>query len=425
MPGGRCPFFSQVHIIDLKKAHEKVFMPKMVEADIAVFGGGVAGLWLLNRLRQQGFSAILLELATLGGGQTHKSQGIIHGGMKFALQGALNSASQTIADMPTVWKQCLQGKGEIDLTQVPILSHHQYLWSTGKLTSKLAGFFSSIALQGRVLALKPTEYPAVFQNKQFKGLVYALDEIAIDVHALIRELAKPNQDVIFKIDALAEHQLQFDADGRLTSLTVQVSGEAVQIKAQKYIFAAGEGNELVVKKWQQEKLATQRRPLHMVVLKTDFNYSVFAHCLGMGSTPRITITTHQAQDGKSVWYLGGQIAEEGMKRSSAEQTALAKKELQELFPWLDFSTARCASFFVDRAEVAQPGGKRPDGAYMKNRENTIVAWPTKLALAPQLAEEIVSTLQQEHLQAGVFDVSALLPLPKPALAKPIWDELLC
>jgi glycerol-3-phosphate dehydrogenase len=401
-------------------------MPSMVETDIAILGGGVTGLWLLNRLRQLGFSAILLESAVLGGGQTHKSQGIIHGGMKFALQGSLNAASQTIADMPAVWKQCLQGKGDIDLTHVPILSQQQYLWSTGKLASKITGFFANVALQGRVSEVAPAEYPAVFQNPQFKGLVYALDEIAIDVHALIRELVKPHQDVIFKIDPLHEDQLQFDAAGRLISLEVQaLPNKVTKIKAQKYIFVAGAGNELILKKWQQEKLTMQRRPLHMVVVKTDFDYPVFAHCFGMGATPRITITTHHAQDGKSVWYLGGQIAEDGVKRNADEQTALAKKELQELFPWLDFSAARFASFFIDRAEPTQPGGKRPDGAYMKHIENTIVAWPTKLALAPQLAEEIISALQHEHLQPGTFDARALRAFPMPALAKPIWDELLC
>jgi len=37
---------------------------KIISVDIAIFGGGIAGLWLLNRLRQQGVSAILLETNT-------------------------------------------------------------------------------------------------------------------------------------------------------------------------------------------------------------------------------------------------------------------------------------------------------------------------------------------------------------------------
>jgi glycine/D-amino acid oxidase-like deaminating enzyme len=400
-------------------------MPKVVETDIAILGGGVSGLWLLNRLRQLGFAAILLESGTLGGGQTHKAQGIIHGGTKYALHGSVTASTQAIADMPAVWQQCLAGKGDIDLTQVPVLSQHQYLFSTNKLAGKLAGFFATMALQGSVSQLAPDAYPAVFQNARFKGLVYALDEMAIDTHVLVRELVKPNQDVIFKIDPLCDDDLQVDAAGNITSLVVHaVRSEQIQVKAKKYIFAAGAGNELFLKKLQREEFAAQRRPLHMVVVKTDFTYPVFAHCFGLGAIPRITITTHKAHDGKYVWYLGGQIAEEGVKLDSAQQVEIAKRELQDIFSWLDFSTAEFASFLVDRAEPMQSGGKRPDSSYCKEIGNAIVAWPTKMALAPKLADEVIACLQKTDTKQGAFDTRALRAFPMPAMAVPIWDELL-
>jgi glycerol-3-phosphate dehydrogenase len=401
-------------------------MPKIVETDIAIIGGGIAGLWLLNRLRNLDYAAILLESGTLGGGQTHKAQGIIHGGTKYSLQGNVTAAAQAIADMPGIWQQCLVGKGEIDLSGVPVLSQHQYLFSTNKLTGKLAGFFAGLALQGRVQALAPEAYPEVFQNVKFKGLVYALDEMAIDTQALVRELVKPNQDVIYKIDPLRADQLTFDEENNLLSMQVQAcSSEPVLIKAKKYIFAAGAGNELLQHKLQLSTIAMQRRPLHMVVVKTEFDFPVFAHCLGIGATPRITITTHKAQDGKSVWYIGGQIAEEGVKLDSDTQIALTKKELQEIFTWLDFSNAQFASFYVDRAEPLQPEGKRPDGVFMKEIGNIIIAWPTKLALAPKLADEIIDCIKAGDTHNGTFDARALRAFPMPVLAAPVWDELLC
>jgi glycerol-3-phosphate dehydrogenase len=400
-------------------------MSKLVETDIAILGGGVSGLWLLNRLRQSGYTAILLETGALGGGQTHKAQGIIHGGTKYALQGSVTSATQAIADMPAVWQECLAGNGDIDLTQVPVLSQHQYLFSTSKLASKLAGFFATMALTGTVTPLARAAYPVVFQDIRFKGLVYALQEIAIDTHVLVRELVKPNQDVIFKIDPLSDADLLVDEAGNVTSLTVHTAGsEQIQVKARKYIFAAGQGNEFFLKKLQHDALSAQRRPLHMVVVKTDFTYPVFAHCLGLGAVPRITITTHQAHDGKYVWYLGGQIAEEGVRLDSATQVEIAKRELQEIFSWLDFSAAEFASFLVDRAEPLQPGGKRPDSSYFKEIGNAIVAWPTKMALAPKLAEEVIACLQNSNTGHGAFDARALRAFPMPAMAVPIWDELL-
>jgi glycerol-3-phosphate dehydrogenase len=397
-----------------------------VETDIAIIGGGVAGLWLLNRLRQLGFTTILLESRTLGGGQTLKSQGIIHGGTKYALQGVFTTAAQVIADMPSVWQKCLSGNGEIDLSHVPVLSQYQYLFSPSKLAGKLSGFFATMALQGKVEPLSTEFYPEVFKNPAFKGVVYALEEMTLDVQALVRELVKPHQEVIFKIDPLQAQELQLDDKGNLAGLCVRTAlGETIEIRARKYIFTAGAGNEILLEKLQQKTQRAQRRPLHMVLAKTDFSYAVYAHCLGMGTTPRITITTHQSRDGKTVWYLGGQIAEEGVKQDSDTQIKIARKELQDLFPWLDFSSAQFASFFVDRAEPQQAGGKRPDSSYFKEMGNIIVAWPTKLALAPKLADEIIASLTCPLIKQGNFDMRALRAFPMPAIAAAVWDELLC
>lgn len=124
-------------------------MKKVAAADVVIFGGGVAGLWLLHRLRQAGYSAVLFESGTLGGGQTSKAQGIIHGGMKYALQGALTKDSQAMSDMPTVWRQCLAGEGEINLSGVSVLSQQHYLWSPHRFTAKLTGLLASHSLQIR------------------------------------------------------------------------------------------------------------------------------------------------------------------------------------------------------------------------------------------------------------------------------------
>src|SRR3990167_4940997 len=232
-------------------------MKRTVETDIAIIGGGIAGLWLLNQLQQQGFSTILLESAALGGAQTHKAQGIIHGGMKYALQGAITPAFDAIASMPSVWHACLHGEGSIDLRHVPILSTQQYLWTTGTLTAKLVGFFASIALKGNIKSLAATEpeFPAIFKNSQFKGQVYSLDEMVVDVHALVRELVKPNQDVIFKIDSLHENQLHFDEECNLVSCEIQATPlQSLQIKAKKYIFTAGSGNKILLEKTKYQKI---------------------------------------------------------------------------------------------------------------------------------------------------------------------------
>src|SRR3990167_4314039 len=257
---------------------EQLSMKKSAaSADIVIFGGGIAGLWLLNRLRQSGLSAILFETGSLGGGQTHKAQGIIHGGMKYALQGTMTQEVQAMASMPALWKQCLSGHGEIDLSGVPVLSNKQYLWAPHKLTSKLAGFLAGATLTSKVEALTKEYYPSVFQYPAFKGEIFSLDELVIDVPILIRELVKANQDAVFRIEPLCDQELKFDGQGKLLSATVYMAGKSVEVTAQQFIFTAGAGNEVVIRKFNTKDIAMQRRPLHMVLAKLPFHHTLYAH----------------------------------------------------------------------------------------------------------------------------------------------------
>lgn len=398
-------------------------MNKIAAADIVIFGGGIAGLWLLNRVRKTGLSVILFESNALGGGQTHKSQGIIHGGMKYTLHGAMTKEAQVLSDMPNVWRSCLKGDGEIDLSGVPILSEHHFLFAPSKFASKVAGFFAGATLSSKVLPLTRTDYPTVFQHPSFKGEVYALDEIVVDVPILVRELVKANQDAVYKIEPLSDDELKFDEQGNLVSATVYMAGNPVEVHAQKFIFTAGSGNEIILNQLRHKGIAMQRRPLHMVLVKTPFDYPLYAHCIGMGTRPRITITTHHTQDGSTIWYLGGQLSEEGVGLDSQTQIQAAKHELNSLFPWLNFNNAEFATFMVDRAEPKQKNGLKPESSYLKVVENMIVAWPTKLALAPQLAQDIMNNLND--MQPQLTDIRALRSWPMPPLAAPIWEELFC
>ncbi|MEI6274199.1 MAG: FAD-dependent oxidoreductase [Phycisphaerae bacterium] len=53
--------------------------------DALIVGGGCAGLFALNALRDAGMSALLVEKNSLGFGQTTASQGILHAGVKYSL----------------------------------------------------------------------------------------------------------------------------------------------------------------------------------------------------------------------------------------------------------------------------------------------------------------------------------------------------
>lgn len=398
-------------------------MIKKASADVVIFGGGIAGLWLLNRLRQAGITAILFESGALGGGQTHKSQGIIHGGMKYALHGIKTGEAEAMKDMPAIWRECLSGRGEADLSRVPVLSPQHYLWSPAKLTAKLTGFLAGATLTSEVQLVSREHYPSAFQDPQFKGEVFSLGEIVVDVPAVIREMVKANQHAIYKIEPLSGQAMKFDKAGNLVSTIVYFSGQGIEVKAQQFVFTAGAGNEVIINKLNHHAVTMQRRPLHMVMVKTPFQHSLYAHCLGWGVRPRLTITTHKLQDGSMVWYLGGLLAEEGVHREPPAQIAAARAELSSLFPWLDFSSAVFSTLRVDRAEPLQKDGLKPDSSFMRIIHNMMIAWPTKLALAPKLANDMLEQLQT--LTPQFCDIRALQSWPMPPLAIPVWEEAFC
>jgi glycerol-3-phosphate dehydrogenase len=358
---------------------------------------------------------VLVESASLGGGQSVKSQGIIHGGAKYALHGALTGASEAIADMPRRWREALKGEGELDLSGVRMLSDAHYLWSPGTLAGNLTSFFASKAVRGRVDQVKGDQLPPALQDKRFKGKVYRLAELVVDVPSLIARLADLAGDSLLagqRIEPLREA-------GELVGLKV----DDREIRAQRIILSAGAGTADLLKALGLDKPAMQTRPLHMVLAKGPSLKPLYAHCLGGGPKPRVTVTTHPAANGQWVWYLGGDLAEgDAIAREPAEQIAAAQKELGQLLPWIDLSTAQWATLRVDRAEPLQSGLTRPDNAFLAEQDRLLVGWPTKLALAPDFADRVVNALQRDGIQPS--HPAPLPELPKPPMGVPAWEQLL-
>ena len=389
-------------------------MSESLSTDILIVGGGIAGLWLNARLRRSGFSTLLVENTALGGVQSMRSQGIIHGGTKYALHGALTGASEAIADMPALWRDCLAGTGEVDLRGVRVLSDAPYLWSPGSLAGNLTSFFASKAVRSRVAQVKGADLPPALQDKAFKGKAYRLTELVLDVPSLVARLAELAGDGL-----LAGERIEALRDGdKLVGLRV----DGREIRAQRVVLSAGAGNEVLLRELGLERPEMQRRPLHMVLVTAPTLKPLYAHCLGGGPKPRVTVTTHPLSNGDWVWYLGGDIAEAGgVARNEAEQIAEAQRELHKLVPWIDLSAARWATLRVDRAEPSQNNLLRPDSAFLAEDGALLVGWPTKLALAPNFADRVVESLEKSGIRP---QASAALPdLPRPAMARPVWEEL--
>lgn len=371
-------------------------MTSSYSTDIVIFGGGIAGLWLLNRLRDQGYHAVLLETDKLGCGQTLASQGIIHGGLKYALNGALSGAANIISDMPARWRSCLSGEAEIDLRGCRILSEHYYMWSNSGFRSKLKTFLGSKSLNGRVTALEKQDYPDFFQAATVEGTLYRLPDFVVDTNSLLEVLAEKQRDWIFKVDR-GSYTFKRNDSGLVNAISLGSGDSQFTLEAKKFIFSAGKGNQQLIDDANLTEPKSQLRPLNMVYVKGKNLPPVFVHCIGdsFSLTPKLTVTSHNDAQGETVWYLGGEIAESGVGKDSGTQTDSARNLLATLFPWIDFNTTQFHCFAIDRAEANVNNNYRPEDAYFIEESNVLVAWPTKLTLTPNLADNII-----EHLVAG-------------------------
>ncbi|WP_461517340.1 FAD-dependent oxidoreductase [Porticoccus sp.] len=390
--------------------------------DIAIIGGGIAGLWLLNRLVNAGYNAVLFEQTALGSDQTVASQGMIHGGIKYTLGGTLTGASEAIADMPDHWRACLSGNGDVDLRGAATLSDCFYLWSSNSALSRMSTFLASKATRGRVNKVGKKDRPALFQHPEFSGSLYQLVDMVLDVPSVVKALAENCPERIFKIDwTQASWQ-------RMPNQSVAIdflhNAQYYRLAPRQVVLTAGQGNDALLKELGISSPQMQRRPLQQVMIRHNQPHRFYGHCLGAETTPRLTISSHPCADGSQVWYLGGTLAEKGAHQTADELIDCAKRELADLMPWLDLSGARWATLPVDRAEPRQRNFARPDKAFASRAEgcgNVIVAWPTKLTLSPNLADEVMALLKKMETTPSGSAIPELDFLERPPLAPTPWQ----
>lgn len=348
-----------------------------LHVDAVVVGAGISGLWLANLLLQRGLSVAVCDRSPVGGSQTMASQGIVHGGLKYALGGRPNRASEALAPMPTRWRACLAGSGEMDLRGVPMLAETMHLFSP-EIRAKARTLFASRLFTGATRRLDAARV-APFH----RGLLVALDEFVIDVPALVRRLAGAVRERMIPA-AVTPAALIPGADG-----IDRIETGNYAIRADVFLFAAGTGNEALARCAGFADIAMRRRPLRQTIVRLHRPVQVFAHCLTatFGTKPDLTVTSH----GQAL-YVGGKMAEDSIARRPDEQADIVRDLLARTFPALDLSDATFDTCLAVRAEPAQGGLRDAGDAFAVRRGNCVLCWPVKLSLVPRLGDLALALL---------------------------------
>ena len=387
-----------------------------MHVDALIVGGGIAGLWLANVLQQKGYRLLLLERDRLGGTQTLASQGLIHGGLKYALSGQLGTAWRAITAMPDRWRACFAGTEYPHLDPAIIASPAYYMYSHGKLLDRLTALFASRSLAGKVDKLEPADYPDAFRSG-FRGTLFRLSDFVVDVPGLIGELSAGVSTLCYRSDFT-----DWSIDRQHGRVDAHCGN--VHVRATQLLLTGGAGNEALLTACGLSKPRMQRRPLKQVIVHHLHRRALFAHCLTGIRTPepRLTLSTHA--DG-GVLYIGGRLATTGVERTDAEQIRRARSELRACVPWLDWDRAEFSCVEVDRAEPAQPDRTRPEAAFVQKNGPVLTCWPTKLTLTPDLGDRVMDLLEtpKPERAPAIDDSAALhaLPLPRCPIGTPAWS----
>lgn len=219
--------------------------PRTATVDTAIIGGGVAALWTANVLKSAGQSVAVLTNAPLGEGQSLAAQGVIHGGMKYAVAGKLTDSSEALADMPTRWLAALRGESPVDLSGADLLADHQILWSLPNVVSRVAGFFGSKAVRGRSDRISRDDYPTVFDTDRYRGSLFRIEEPVVDPVSTIREMARGVTEETWQVEWGKNAELEI-ANNQISAIRIHAENETTTLSANRYVLAAGAGNGAIL-----------------------------------------------------------------------------------------------------------------------------------------------------------------------------------
>lgn len=374
--------------------------------DIVIFGAGIAGLWIFNRLKHMGYDVLLLERESIGCGQTITSQGIIHSGLKYAFAGKLNKLAKSISAMPDLWRLALDGKGSVNLSAAKKSIYSQYMLIEPGVIGSLIKLITIKALSENVRELSQKEWPKEIKQTGFKGSVIYMNEPVLDISKILHALAEPYKNFIRKTDNTPPMEFL----------------EKHNIKAKHIIFTGAKSNHNIAKNLNHNAgLKTQARPLLMGMIKPA-PYPLYAHLVGASEKPVATITTHKTNDGKLAWYIGGNVAERKKEADPKDVYKAIKKSFAKYLPDVDLSNVEWAVVPIDRIE-GKSGSKdwMPDTPTIHEAENIMYCWPTKLTFAPMLSDKILQRLEEKEIKPSNTETDwSFLPEATYTLAP--WDK---
>lgn len=370
---------------------------KGVKTDVLIIGGGIVGLWLLNDLRQRGYSALLVERKELGGGQTCHSHVYIHQGHLYR-EGQVGLINH-LHEVNEIWRSWVSERRSLRESSASFFGFQnpadaqqkEYLW-------KLAGLqFERVSRANFPEALKGGSASAVLKSP----------EVSLNGTSLVRELSRPVLPFIGRIDRIEE--IRTNA-GVVLEVVAFVQGKRLSVQPKSLVLAAGAANQSLLNLasgghgdvWGVVAGAQQVRKAHMLVVEGQ--HEVLTPLTGVFQPGGLFLVSRRRAK-STVWVVSDDrspflsFVEDWLEYDSRQWLPRVCELLRELAPRHFKHPERLMWGVYDapKAEGRSTTASLPsEGRIERFRfRNLWAIWPSKLTLAPTVSAQARKEIEEE------------------------------
>ena len=349
--------------------------------DVVVIGGGVTGA-LLSRELAVDRSVLLIDQGGYGAGQSNHSHGYLHQGYIY-ISGA-TGLIRSLGQGATRWREILHAAGCKPVTP----------GSTVAFTDQLSVAAARALWSRASLPIRSGPPPAGFDGRTFAAC-FSTAEPSYDFTGLLQALQEDLVGVPQMRARLRRIRIQ---GGEVTGVEVQHAADRTRLllRARAYVLAAGASNIGLLHQATRYRgraisrmsfmlvAAGEHLPPTSLILPGNTHYGLF-----VVSRPR--------DGGGNVWLISNfvSMAHDGYNRSARRLWLKSMLgTIGPIAPVLRDADVRWALYNAPKGELRDsPGTMKGHGWEGFGLPNLFVLAPTKLTLAPLLADDVAHELR--------------------------------
>jgi len=379
-----------------------------------VVGGGVQGLWLLADLTDMGYSAVLLERARPGFGQTGHSHVFIHEGHIYAYnkepEEVVVRRIESVQKAHRLWKDALQPGGRL-ASLAPISSD----FYVGLRDKNKATSFEKVCRRTNInYAPVPANTAPGFGVMDGLERLLKSEGFCLDSKALLAGLMG-HGGLAQRAGRCTEIRVDSYDAGRFGLSVKCDSGIPLDVRARSLVLSAGAGNEKLLSQLfdrigappDANAAKQQTVKTFMLVLRHEDGSMQPTHGM-FPDSGGIFLVSRKDPSGRTVWLIGDR--QRKLVSHPGEMTAFDaatwfqtfRMELDKLFPsvlsnraayeWGIYEATKAEPHTVGESEKYREGGAFP-GQYHVHKHPAAplwLTWPSLLTFAPAVAEHIAA-----------------------------------